>query len=252
MKLKIVFVIMALFLVGCAQVELNDAVPPAAVQTETMAQEIVVQEATESPPAQEPATPTFTPTETPLPSPTPSPTATVIQPTPTPAFSSFALGDVAAQDRGSVVVEVAWIMVGDRQLLEQQIPADVMLDPEMFADKPVLAWLVFNISNYSGEGFHLHPRRGTVIVNQETIDLSAYTSYTSADENFDGAYLPGEQVVGGGVWFGIEQSDVSEINEIIIRMHGPHFYEEDVYAEEYYIVLDVSNHVTEEMPEYLK
>jgi len=213
-----------------------------------MQSETAIQETTEVPPTPIPAIQT----QTPFPKLTPSSTTTPTKEVTTPVFSSFAQSNVAAQERGAVVVEIAYILVGDKQAIEQDIPDDVMINSNILEDRPVLIWLVFNITNNSGKGFHLHPRRGTVLINDEIIDLSEYESYTNADDYFDGTYAPGEKVIGGGVWFGIKHSAVDEINEIIIRMHGPHFYEEDVYAKEYYIVLDLSDHVVEEIPDYLK
>jgi len=72
------------------------------------------------------------------------------------------------------------------------------------------------------------------------------------NEKFDGAYSPGEKVIGGGVWFGIQNSALNDIDQMIITMHGPHFPEEGYYAENYHFMIDLTNHVHEEFPDYLK
>jgi hypothetical protein len=197
-------------------------------------------------------TPTLSSTQPPVSAPTFAATEPPTEEVESPSLNSFALNNVATQERGGVVVEVPWVLVGDKQVFANVESENVVIDSEIFADKPVVAWIVFNITNNSGKGIHLHPRRGTVLVNDEKIALAEYDSYTSVDEKFDGGYYPGEKVIGGGVWFGIEHSELNEINQMIIIMHGPHFPDEDVYAKEYYIVLDLSEHIYEEIPDYLK
>lgn len=246
MKLKYSLIALSLFLVGCSQTASDRAGTFLSEETQ------LATETTEIHPSPVSASATVAP-----PAPSPSPTSTQIQTltptqTPTPSYNSIGFRDVAIQDRGGVAVEVAWIQIGERQALEQNLADAGYENEENLEEKPVLVWLVFNISNYSGKGFHLHPRRGMVIINEENIDLSTYDTYTDVDDNFDGAYAPGEEVIGGGVWFGLENSTADEIDEIIIQMHGPHFYEEDVYAAEYAIVIDLSDHVSEEVPDYLK
>jgi len=149
-------------------------------------------------------------------------------------------------------VEIVRILIGESEILDSQLVSETLELSEALLDKPVVGWLVFSITNNSGYGIHLHPRRGTVLINGEQIELKDYESYTSVSDNFDGAYFPGEQVIGGGVWFGIESSEVDEITEMTIMMHGPHFIEKDEYGESYYFVLDLSDHVFEELPEDLK
>jgi hypothetical protein len=228
-----------LFLVGCSQVAGGNDLAAAPDQPE-----VVVQ-----PPTQAPTnTPTLVPSATATPSPTPEPTFT---PTATPVLEYFALSNVATQTRGGTTVEVAYVLVGDKQLFEEELAGYVGTNPELFADTPVVAYVIFNITNNSGKGIHLHPRNGRVVINEEQIRLADYDSYTSMDDRFDGAYYAGEKVIGGGVWFGIKESEVDEINQMVITMHGPYYVEDKVYAKDYYFLLDLSNHVIEEMPDFL-
>jgi hypothetical protein len=239
--------IFLLLLFGCSQGDSNED-----PLSKTELPEAIIQETTQAPIDPISAIPTLTSTQPPVPAPTFAATEPPAEETEAPSLNSFALNNVATQERGGVVVEVPWVLLGDKQVFANAKSEDVVIDSEIFTDKPVVAWVVFNITNNSGKGIHLHPRRGTILVNDEKIALAEYDSYTSVDEKFDGGYYPGEKVIGGGVWFGIEHSEVSEINQMIIIMHGPHFPDEDVYAKEYYIVLDLSEHIYEEIPDYLK
>lgn len=235
MNIKYTFILF-LLLVGCSQVHDGNDLITAQEQPE-----VALETATQRPTNTQPATPKPSATD----SPTPEPTATA---TATPDLDYFALSNVASQTRGGTMVEIAYVLVGDKQLFEAELAEYVETSPDLFADTPVVAYVIFNISNNSGKGIHLHPRNGQVVINEEQIRLADYDSYTSVDDRFDGAYYAGERVVGGGVWFGIKESDVNEINQMVIVMHGPYYVEEKVYAKDYYFLLDLSEHVIEEIP----
>jgi hypothetical protein len=237
MKFKFAFVLLIL-LSGCAQIGIGN--PQGNVPEQP---EVSVPTLTPIPTA----TPTDEPTATLIPSPTPEPTNT---PTATPDLDYFALSNVASQTRGGTQVEIAYLLIGDKQLFEDEIAEFIENDPDLFADTPVLAYAVFNITNNSGKGIHLHPRNGRVVINEEQIKLADYDSYTSVDDRFDGAYYAGERVVGGGVWFGIKESEIDEIDQMVLVFHGPYYVDEKVYAKDYYFLLDLSEHVIEEIPDF--
>jgi len=165
--------------------------------------------------------------------------------------NAFALNDVASQTRGGVTVDVARLFVTNKLDLDPSLYPNELFSSEEFVNKDVVVWLVFNIRNDSEYTIHLHPRRGAVQINDKTIELTAYDSYTSIDENFDGEYLPGESAFGGGIWIGLGQLEVDMISEMVVSMHGPHLVELDEYAEAYNIVVDLSDHVFETLPTYL-
>lgn len=242
LNIKYVLLIL-LVLVGCSQAK--DTEESVLVTVQSVA-------TTQIPTTPIPVTPTFTLTPIPVPSPIIDVTETPGMDTKNPDLNSIALSNVAVQERGGVVVEIAWIFVVDKYDYEQENPEGVTLSSSIFDDKQVVAWIIFNITNNSGKDIHLHPRRGRVTINDEQIDLSEYRSYTSVDEKFNGSYSPGERAVGGGVWFGIRNSDLNDIDHMIITMHGPHFPEEEYYAENYYFMIDLTNHIHEEFPDYLK
>jgi hypothetical protein len=239
--------LLILLLVGCSQAVSKEEFIAATTQSEA-----TIQRSTKVPATSIPATPTLTPTQPSVPDPILNATETPTEETKIPGLNSFGLSNLAAQERGGVIVEIVWLWVGDKQLLEQDTFENIIINSNMFVDKPVAAWVIFNITNNSGKEIHLHPRRGTVIVNDEQIDLSEYKSYTSVNDKFDGSYSPDEKIIGGGVWFGIQHSKVSEINQMIFTMHGPHFPDDDYYAEGYNFALDLSDHVNQEFPDCLK
>jgi len=140
-----------LVLVGCSQAK--DPEESVLVTEQSVA-------TTQIPTTPIPVTPTFTLTPTPVPGPIINVTEAPTKETKVPELNAFALSNIAVQERGGVTVEIAWIFVADKHVYKQENPEDVTLSPSIFDDKPVVAWIIFNITNNSGKDIHLHPRRG--------------------------------------------------------------------------------------------
>jgi hypothetical protein len=159
---------------------------------------------------------------------------------------------VGSFDSGGVIVEIARVLVGYKRTMPDQ-------DWDMFnewiegwADTEVVGELIFKVTNNSDVTASIHPDQGTVQIGGEQIELDEYMFYTEFGDEVGGDIFPGVTKI-GGIWFGIKRSVPGEITQIIFRCMGP--WDADTWDDlgpDIEIVMDVSTHVWEEVPDELK
>jgi len=194
-------------------------------------------------------------TNTPLPSPTSHPpTETPVPPTEIPLPSpdqKWARNYVGWGESGGVTIEIARVLVGYKSSIPNDWDAlNEYIDG--WSEIDVVGELVFKITNNTDSTVTLYPDQGSVQIGGEQIELTEYMFTSTFGDDVGGDIFPGVTKI-GGIWFGIKRSVPSEITQIIFRASAPH--NSDTYDDlgpDYEIILDVSEHVWEEMPDELK
>lgn len=180
-------------------------------------------------------------TATPAPTNTPAPTATPeVDPN-----QIFALNNLGVQSSGGLEIEILRVLIGEKGALEAR--GFDFFAAGAFDDKPVVGEVVFRVTNTTDEVLNVYPDQGTVVVNNEQIDLAEYMFYSFGDD-VGGEIFPGVTSI-GGVWFGLKRVNVQDADRMIIAIDAPHTNNLDSVGEGYYFEPDVSNHVFEPMPE---
>lgn len=240
--LKIYLILIVGFTISCGQVKPQESLE---VSDEDIAIAMTVVAETQAVHA----------TNTPLPSPTISPpTETPVPPTETLLPSPdqiWARNYIGWADSGGVTIEIARVLVG----YKSSIPNDWdELNEYMdgWSEIDVVGELVFKVTNNTDSTVTIFPDQGSVQIGGEQIELADFMFFTTFGDNVGGDIFPGVTKI-GGMWFGIRRSIPSEITQIVYRGSGP--FNTDTFDDlgpDYEIVLDVSEHVWEEMPDELK
>lgn len=170
------------------------------------------------------------------------------EPTPTPLPEGegvIALNNVASVESGGVTVEIARVLIANKEAIEQDFSVDSSFD-----NVDIVAMLVFKVKNNSEQTVSIYPDQGNVQVNSELIDLIDFFLAGFGDD-ISGDLPPGVELI-GGQWFGINRSTLDEINEMTLRFGGPSNPENfSKLGEDFEIVLDMSNKVFEPIPQEL-
>lgn len=195
-------------------------------------------------------------TNTPLPSSTPRPPSDTAVPfTETPVSSLddlWARNYMGSGESGGVTIEIARVLVGYKWTMPNFNWSEMDEYIEGWADTDLVGELIFKITNNSDIAIDMRPLWGTVQIGSELIDLNDYNVWLEFGDDLNGDIFPGVTKI-GGIWFGIKRSVPSEITEIIFRADEPR--NSDTISRvgpKYEIVVDVSQHAFEVMPDELK
>ena len=194
-------------------------------------------------------------TNTPLPSPTPlPPTEAPTQASQIAEFSTdekWARNYLGGADSGGVIIEVVRIVIGYKSAITDQ-PFDELNDyVEGWADIDVVGEILFKVTNNSDKTASVYPDQGTLQIGSEQIELFENALFMSVGEDTSGDIFPGVTKI-GGLWFGIKRSTPPEVTQMIFRSGGPNDADFNDMGPDYEIVLDVSEHVWEDIPDELK
>lgn len=184
----------------------------------------------------------------PIPTIPPPPTATPLPPTslPTAATGQFyAWNFIASQNSGGVNVEIARFVLAEKTAA----PQDFGLI-EAFNDRPVVAEIIFRISNSTDKKISIYPDQGTVVAGSEQIELLDFF-LASFGDTFSGDIFPGVTVI-GGMWFGFKRTPIEEITTVTINFLGPFDENFNTVGPDINIVLDLSTRQNQPLPDELK
>lgn len=241
--MKRLALISALLLAACAPSA--DAVATAIAQTQAAA--TATQEAmpTDTPPP----SPTARPTNTPLPSPTPRPPTPTPTPTQAPSVDElWAINYLGGQDSGGVVIEVVRLLVGYKQHTNIDW-AEVERFNEDFRGTDVVGEIIVKVTNNSDRTAKVYPLiDGTIQLGTEFIELFG-VSYYGPDPDGD---IPPGAVKYGVIWFPIRFNTPDTITQAIYRVGHPVDENYNRMGPDYEIVMDVSEHRWEDLPDEIK
>ncbi len=191
-------------------------------------------------------------TNTPLPPPSPVPATET--PVPTAEFTPderWARNYLGGQDSGGVVIEVVRVVVANKSAIPDQ-PFDELNDyVEGWAEINVVGEILFKVTNNSDRTANVYPDQGTLQIGAEQIELFDYALFMSVGEDTSGEIFPGVTKI-GGLWFGIKRSTPGDVQQMIFRASNPSDENFDSMGPDYEIVLDVSEHAWEEIPDELR
>ena len=111
--------------------------------------------------------------------------------------------------------------------------------------------MMFKVTNTSDLTLDVDPvSDGTVQIGREQIELGPFYWYY-VNEHVDGEIYPGVTKI-GGVWFGIWRSEVSEVDQLVYRADPPHDLTDNTRGDGFEIVVDLSEHIFEPIPDQLR
>jgi hypothetical protein len=174
-----------------------------------------------------------------------------IEPQEPPEGDKIALNYVAEQDSEGVVVQIGRVLVGDKEYV--QATTSNSYDADIFADKDVVAMLIFSITNNTDKTVTINPFMGSVQINTEQIDLFDYSirNFTFGDQ-LSGEIFPGVTKI-GGIWFGIRRSQLEDIQDMTVRIEAPRDASDfSRLGPDYELRIDLSRRVFEELPADLR
>ncbi len=234
MKHVLLSIIMIAFLASCAT-------PATAVPTVDVGaiQTAAVQTSQASVPTLPP------PTETPLP-----PTQTSIPPTvpPVTAEQHFAWNNIASQESGGLKIEIARFVLADKSTIKQDFTMGGFTN--IFDDRPVVAEIIFKITNPTDKKISIYPDQGVVIAGSEQIQLFDFFLSEFGD-TISGEIYPGVTVI-GGIWFGFKRTSVNEITSVTLTFSGPSDENLNTLGPDFNFILDLTNRQDQPLPNELK
>lgn len=202
----------------------------------------------EAEPSPIPPNPIVLPTSTVPPIPTttikPSPTANAV--VPLTSENHFAWNFIASQESGDILVEIARIVISEKNAAGQKFG-----NYKIYDDKPNVGEIVFRITNKSDKILSIYPDQGTIVVGNEQIDLREYMISSTFGDDLGGEIYPGVTKI-GGIWFGIKRTALGEIQSITIAFSNPTDNEFNSYGEDFLFIIDLSNRQNEPLPDELK
>lgn len=195
-------------------------------------------------------TKTRLPTFTPGPTKTPRPTGTKKPPpSATPTSAPIGPDDGLARnylgefDSGGVKIEVLRVLVAKKSVLR-----DLDFSSEAFSGKDVVGEVIFRVTNSTDKVINLYVDQGILAVNSEQVDLTDYMIEGAFGDDLGGEFLPGA-IVTGGIWFGLTKTEVADVTRMIIKVHRPTDSNFNRLGPDFFIDLDLSEHVWEALPE---
>lgn len=169
--------------------------------------------------------------------------------------SAWAINDAGSMESGGVTIEIARIVVGYKDVIEELTGQDFSKANELtnWSEIEVVGELVFKVTNNAEVRADVSPEFGTVQINEEEIDFHDYYFWNLLIiGDMELRISPGETII-RGFWFGIKNSNPGEITEIIYRTSGPNNSNtNDDLGPDYEIVIPVENPEWQELPEELK
>jgi hypothetical protein len=156
---------------------------------------------------------------------------------------------VGVDESGGIQIEIARVVIASRGYLEEiDHPIIGEEDLDQF---DVLGHMMFKVTNTSDLRLDVGPvSEGTVQIGGEQIELGPFYWYY-VNGHVDGEIDPGVSKI-GGIWFGIWRSEVSEVDQLVYRADPPHDLDDHSRGEGFEIVLDLSEHIFEPIPDELR
>ncbi len=197
---------------------------------------------------------TIPPTSTPKPTDTPLPTDVPDEPSAIPTNPGtdlmFARNHLATQEIGGLVIEITRVLFSDKDVI---ISRGISFDEnEKYDEYDVVGEVIFTVINTTDKVITAYPDQATVVINDEQIDLWEWSLYSSIGEDVGGDIFPGVTLIGGS-WFGINRSQVPEINKMIISFGAPYDSESyDSLGSDFYFEIDLTEHIWEDIPDALR
>lgn len=189
-------------------------------------------EASSTTPTEVIATKTITPSKTNV------PTITAVDPS-----KMIAKNYLGTVDSGGVEVEILRILIAEKTVVNQDF------SDEIFLDKYVVAQFTFRIQNNTEEVISVFVGHALIAVNSEQIDLFDYMwDFYDFGDSISGDFLPGVSSI-GGVWCGIKNYSVQEINRIIVTILAPAGPGMKRLGPNYFFDIEVNDWGYEEPPE---
>ncbi len=175
---------------------------------------------------------------------TPEPTSTPV-PEEINTEDAIALNDVAEVENGGLTIQIARVIVANKDAIPQDFSYDSSFD-----NVDVVGELIFVVTNNSDQTISVYPDQGSVQINSELVELFDFFLAGFGDD-ISGDIPPGVTLY-GGQWFGINRSEVSEIQEMTVRFSGPVDSESfSRLGEDFEIVIDLSERVFEPISDEL-
>lgn len=163
--------------------------------------------------------------------------------------SRFAWNYLTSQQSGGLNVEIARVVVADKTALDIDFTNGGIVST--YDDRPVMAEIIFKITNPTQQVITVYPDQGTVIAGAEQVDLMEFVFGGTFGDDFSGEIYPGVTVI-GGIWLGFKRTPVDQINSMTIAFDAPHDQNYNSLGPAFNIVLDLSNRQVQDMPEELK
>jgi len=186
--------------------------------------------------------PTFEPSITPIPTNESSSELTPISGT----GEKYAWNYLSSQNSGGLSIMIARVLIADRTAISQEFDGSII-------EYPVVGMILFQINNYSDTySYSILPEYGTIQVGDELINLKDFYLQNYGFGDTSPSLLPGTSST-RGVWFGIKQTSVKDINEMVLDFDGavplnnPSMVEPPVH-----FILNLSDKKFEPLPEELK
>jgi len=244
--MKTIYALLAVLILvtACAPAAKPDA---GAVQT-AVAQTMAAQQPTATP---------IPPTATTKPTQAIPPTATPVPPTATPvvdlAGKEYSWNHLASQESGKVKIDIARIVIGDKAWIESVTGNDFTNGGavDIYNDKPVVAEIIFKVTNNSDKPINVYTDQGKLVVGSEQIDLLDYAMYGEFGDDFSGEIFPGVTAI-GGMWIGIKRSALEDIKKMQIFIDGPSDNNLNTLGPDYKFDIDLSERKNEPLPDDLK
>jgi hypothetical protein len=183
---------------------------------------------------------------------TAAPAATAVpSATATPALtgSDFAWNYIASQESGGLKVDIARFALADKSALDIDFTGGGAMNA--YDDRPVVAEIIFKITNPTQQIISVYPDQGTVIAGGEQIDLMDFALVGNFGDDFSGDIYPGVTVI-GGIWLGFKRTPVDQIQSLTIAFDAPSDQNYNRLGPAFNIVLDLTNRQFQPMPDELK
>lgn len=165
---------------------------------------------------------------------------------PTVSNNVYAWNYLAEQASGGVNIQVARLLIGDRSAIADEIPAVPALK-----DCPVVAQIIFIITNDSKKAVNIYPGQGTVVAGSEQVSLPDFAIGGEFGDKIDGIIYPGVKAT-GGIWFCFKSTALGDIQKMTIAIGGPFDLSPNRLGPDYLMTIDLSQRKNEPVPGELK
>ena len=180
---------------------------------------------------------------------TPVPTATPMSEAVQPTGDAFALNDLGEYESGGIKIIVRRIMCTDKETINKERDGAFDLI-SAFDNTPVICSMVYEVHNTTDITVNLYPDQGKIQINDEIVDLLNFFLASFGDD-VSGEIPPGARLI-GGQWFGVKRQKLEDITQMIWRFDGPSDANFNRLGLDFEIVLDVSDHRFDPLPDELK
>ncbi len=212
---------------------------PSQEQIQSTVQVSIAQTQTANPTATIAASATARPTPTRSSTRTPRPTSTL-------AGKIYGWRDLGEIESGGLVIQIRYIALAEKKaIVEQNFSAFPQFD-----NTPVVATILFKITNNTDKTLGVYPDQGTVIAGSEQIELVNFFFATYGDE-VGGDIFPGVTKL-GGIWFGFQRMAIEDIQNLKLRFDGPHDENFNRTGNNFAFDIDLTERRYDQMPSDVK